>query len=217
MDGNRRWAKKKFLPVKLGHQKGAENIKKICEYLHEIKIPYVTFYAFSTENWKRGGDQVDELFDLMRKYINNDLENMKKDERFCLNIIGDIEKMPEDIKNALLEIKNSFLPNENKLNVTFAINYGSLDEVNRAINRIITERKGEISGEEIFQYLDTKNIPNPDVIIRTGGEKRLSNFLLLQSSYAEIYFRDELWPDFSKNDLNIILLSFINTNRNHGA
>lgn len=214
MDGNRRWAKNKMLPSKIGHQKGAENIEKICEFLHHKNVKFATFYAFSTENWKRGDDQVNELFDLMRKYIKNDLKKMENDSRFSLNIIGDLDGLPVDIGNDLKKIRDNFLPIEGRLNITFAINYGSKNEISRAVKSLISSELKNVCFED---FLDTKNLPCVDLIIRTGGEYRLSNFLLLQSSYAELCFKDELWPDFSTNDLNEILESFKKCERNFGV
>ena len=213
MDGNRRWAKEKLLPSKHGHKKGAEVLIKTSEHLYECKIKYATFYAFSTENWNRSKEEVETLLNLIREYLKNDIKKIQNDSRFNLNIIGSLERLPIDIRDELSKIKKDFIVNEDKLTITIAINYGSLDEIKRACNYII---ENNLSGDEILKQLDTKDLPNPDIIVRTGGESRLSNFLLLQSAYSEIYFSKTLWPDFSKKDLNIILDWFSKIKRNYG-
>lgn len=213
MDGNRRWAKEKLLPSKQGHKKGAEKLIKISEYLYEYDIKYATFYAFSTENWSRSKEEVETLLNLIREYLKKDIKKIQNDSRFNLNIIGNIENLPIDIKDELSKIKKDFSKNKDKLTITIAINYGSLDEIKRACNYVI---QNKLSGDDILNHLDTKDLPNPDIIVRSGGESRLSNFLLLQSAYSEIYFSKTLWPDFSKKDLNIILDWFSKIKRNYG-
>jgi len=216
MDGNRRWAKNKLLPSLMGHKAGARNIEKILKCVHENDIRYATFYTFSTENWLRPKVEIDGLFDLMREYISSNIEKFKKDDRFNFEIIGDIEKLPIDLQGKLQELKGVSKFKDGSTTAIFAINYGGKDEILRAVNKVLQSGKKSISSDDFKNYLDTKNTPDVDIIIRTGGEKRLSNFLIMQSSYAELYFIDTLWPDFSKKNLNIVLQDYMRISRNYG-
>ncbi len=216
MDGNRRWARSRMLPEKAGHRQGVKNIQLILEELHKLSIKFVTFYVFSAENWSRSQDEVDSLFGLMREYIDSNLEKFQNDKRFRFMIIGDIEKLPQDLQNKLLKLCDQTGKNSDAICVTLAINYGSRQEIIRAVERAICSKK-PCSIDDFSALLYTGNVPDPDLIIRTGGCKRLSNFLLWQAAYAELYFTDELWPDFNEKSLHIAINDYNHRIRNFGV
>lgn len=204
MDGNGRWAKKRMLPKKMGHRAGGQALNKLIEKIDEYGIKHITVYAFSTENWKRSKEEVDALMALLREYID---EYIKKSESNNLKVdcIGDLsvldDKLQRDIKR-LEEISR----NKTGTNLHIALNYGSRDEIVRAVKKICgnvksgTLDEADISEEIISSCLDTAEYNDPELIIRTSGEKRLSNFLLWQAAYSEFYFTDKLWPDFTFDD-----------------
>lgn len=220
MDGNRRWAKKRFLPDIAGHRSGALNIEKILICASELEIPYVTFYTFSTENWSRNEVEVSDLFNLMREYVLSNLSKFQEDERFIFKIIGDVEKLPIDLQDSLKKLES--ISKEKKQYTTtaiFAINYGGRDEIVRSVNKILSQKSEnnyQISEDDILDNLDTKGIPDVDIMIRTGGNQRISNFLIFQSIYAELFFTDTLWPDFSKNELHLIIDEYKKRVRKYG-
>ncbi|MBR2024825.1 MAG: di-trans,poly-cis-decaprenylcistransferase, partial [Clostridia bacterium] len=178
MDGNGRWAKKRGLPRKLGHKYGAEAFENTVRNCHKIGIKTVTVYAFSTENWSRPKEEIDAIIDLMKKYI----EEAYKYDDVRIIFIGDKSPLPEDLKNSMMDLENSTKNNENTLNIAF--NYGGRAEIVNACNEIIKERKSTITEEDINNHLYTKESPDPDLIIRTANEYRLSNFLLWQCAYS---------------------------------
>lgn len=216
MDGNRRWAKEKFLPSFKGHTEGAETLRKITEIAANIGISYLTFYALSTENLTgRSEDELKHLFSLIEK-MTNYLPDFQKNE-VQVRIIGDISKLPENTRNALNSLVNE-TKNNKKLVLSLAINYGGRDEIIRATKKIIAEKiPRENITEELFEkYLDTYGIPDVDLMIRTGGAQRLSNYLPWQSTYAELYFIKTYWPDFSEKDLKNAIDWFYDQKRNKG-
>ena len=205
LDGNGRWAKAKGMPRNYGHAQGSKNVERICEEAWRMGIKYLTVYAFSTENWNRPKDEVDALMKLLRNYMKTCLKTAAKND-MKIRVIGDITRLDEDIRSRIEELEESTKDNGG-LNFQIAINYGSRDEITRAVRRIAADcRDGRLAAEEIDEqvidrYLDTHDIPDPDLLIRTSGEQRLSNYLLWQLAYTEFYFTDVPWPDFTKEEL----------------
>lgn len=205
LDGNGRWAKAKGMPRNYGHAQGSKNVEKICEEAWRMGIKYLTVYAFSTENWSRPKDEVDALMKLLRNYMKTCLKTAKKND-MKIRVIGDITRLDEDIRSRIVELEKA-TENNGGLNFQIAINYGSRDEILRAVRKIASDcRDGRIAADQIDEtvferYLDTHDIPDPDLLIRTSGELRLSNYLLWQLAYTEFYFTDVPWPDFSKEEL----------------
>ena len=205
LDGNGRWAKAKGMPRNYGHAQGSKNVEKICEEAWRMGIKYLTVYAFSTENWSRPENEVAALMKLLRNYMKTCLKTAAKND---LNnrVIGDIEPLDDDIKSRIRELEAATTDNGG-LNFTIALNYGSRDELTRAAQKMAKDcAEGKIKAEEIDEsvfetYLDTHGIPDPDMMIRTSGEQRLSNYLLWQLAYSEFYFTDVPWPDFTKEEL----------------
>jgi undecaprenyl diphosphate synthase len=211
MDGNGRWGKKKNRGRNFGHLKGVEVVKKIVKYSIQLNIPIVTFYVFSSENWKRPKKEINFLFKLIKNYFSQEIQNIIK-QGIKIKIMGEINQLPADIKLTLK--KTIAKTNKNKkIIVNLAINYGSKNEILNAIK--INKKKINIKNLEKNLY--TGNIPNPDILIRTGGHKRLSNFMLWQLAYAELFFLDKLWPDFNNIDLMKIIKKYKNSKRNFGA
>ena len=205
LDGNGRWAKAKGMPRNYGHAQGSKNVERICEEAWRMGIKYLTVYAFSTENWNRPDSEVAALMKLLRNYMKTCLKTAAKND-MKIRVIGDIEPLDDDIKNRIRELEEATV-NNGGLNFTIALNYGSRDEITRAAKKLAADcAAGKVSAEEInedlFQsYLDTHDIPDPDLMIRTSGEQRLSNYLLWQLAYSEFYFTDVPWPDFTKEEL----------------
>ena len=205
LDGNGRWAKAKGMPSNYGHAQGSKNVERICEEAWRMGIKYLTVYAFSTENWNRPKDEVDALMKLLRNYMKTCLKTAAKND-MKVRVIGDIEPLDEDIKKRISELEAATVDNGG-LNFTIALNYGSRDEMTRAAKRMAQDCVAgkldpEMIDESVFEsYLDTHGIPDPDLMIRTSGEQRLSNYLLWQLAYSEFYFTDVPWPDFTKDEL----------------
>ena len=205
LDGNGRWAKKRMLPRNAGHAAGSKNVEKICKAAWDMGIEYLTMYAFSTENWSRPKKEVDALMKLLHQYLSDCLKTSKKNN-MKVKVIGDITKLAPELQEKILELEEYSSVNTG-LHFQVALNYGGRDEIVRAVRKIANEVKtGGIEAEQIDEamfgrYLDTKELPDPDLLIRTSGEQRLSNYLLWQLAYAEFYFTDVLWPDFGKEDL----------------
>ena len=210
MDGNRRWAKEKDLETKQGHKEGAENLKRIAKYANEIGIKYLTVYAFSTENWKRTEEEVGALMFLLKWYL-NDLLNSSDLDNVKINVLGDITRLDPGIQKLILKLEDK-TKDYTGLKLNIAFNYGGRDEITRAVKSIATSVKNnEISVEDINEDLISNNIytagmPDPDLLIRPGGEKRISNFLPWQLSYTEFIFTDKYWPDFNRDDLDEAIL-----------
>ena len=211
MDGNGRWGKKKKRGRNFGHLKGVEDVKKIVKYSIQLNIPIVTFYVFSSENWKRPKKEINFLFKLIKNYFSQEIQNITK-QGIKIKIMGEINQLPKDIK---LTLKKAItLTNKNKkIIVNLAINYGSKNEILNAIKK----NQKKINIKNLEKNLYTENIPNPDILIRTGGHKRLSNFMLWQLAYAELFFLDKLWPDFNNIDLMKIIKKYKSSKRNFGA
>lgn len=205
LDGNGRWAKAKGMPRNYGHAQGSKNVEKICEEAWRMGIKYLTVYAFSTENWSRPENEVAALMKLLRNYMKTCLKTAAKND-MNTRVIGDIEPLDDDIKSRIRELEAATTDNGG-LNFTIALNYGSRDELTRAAQKMAKDcAEGKIKAEEIDEsvfetYLDTHGIPDPDMMIRTSGEQRLSNYLLWQLAYSEFYFTDVPWPDFTKEEL----------------
>lgn len=205
LDGNGRWAKKRFMPRNYGHMQGAKVVEQICEDADSIGIKYLTVYAFSTENWNRPQDEVEALMKLLRNYL-KDCIKRANNNNMRVRVIGEKSRLSDDIRSKIEELEECS-KNNTGLNFTIALNYGSRDEIVRAVREISKNVKdGKISESDIddkmiSDYLDTRGIPDPDLLIRTSGEERLSNFLLWQLAYTEFYFTDVLWPDFNKKEL----------------
>ena len=205
LDGNGRWAKSKGMPRTYGHAPGSKNVERICEEAWRLGIKYLTVYAFSTENWNRPQDEVDALMNLLRRYMKTCLTTAAKND-MKVRVIGDITRLDEDIRSRILELEEA-TKNNGGLNFQIAINYGSRDELVRGIRRLAQDcvdnkqDPAEITEAVIERYLDTYGIPDPDLLIRTSGEQRLSNFLLWQLAYTEFYFTDVHWPAFTKEEL----------------
>ncbi len=220
MDGNRRWAKNHFLPVKLGHIKGAENLVSLVKAAIVLGIKILTVYAFSTENWKRTHDEIHDIMFILKKYLISQREKMKE-EGVKLSVIGDVQKFSPDLIHEL-EKTIDYTKESSKIQLVLAMNYGSRNEIYRALLKIIegiNQGKLSISNlseNTISQYLDTKDLPDPDLMIRTSGEYRLSNFLLWQSSYAEIFSSKKLWPEFTHLDFLESIMNYQQRQRRRG-
>lgn len=205
MDGNGRWAKKRLLPRNMGHRQGAKVLEQICRDAAELGIRYLTVYAFSTENWKRSVEEVSGIMNLLRSYLENCIERAAKDG-LRIRMIGDRNGLDADIREKL-EMAERETAQYNKLDFTIALNYGGRDEITRAVKKLSEKVKdGSISVEEITEdviakHLDTAELPDPDLMIRTSGEYRISNYLIWQLAYTEFYFTDTLWPDFDMETL----------------
>lgn len=221
MDGNRRWAKKRGLPTQLGHSEGADTLEKMADICEDLGIKYLTVYAFSTENWKRSEEEVDHLMKLLAKHI-KDFDKRIKNRNVRFRLVGEISRLNKDLQDGIREIEER-TENNTGLTVNIAINYGGRAEIAIATQKIAEDVKNDkikiedINEELIYKYLQTKESPDPDLLIRTGGEQRLSGFLLWQSSYSELYFTDVLWPDFDKKELEKAIEEFNNRKRNFGA
>jgi len=213
MDGNGRWGKKKKKTRNFGHLKGVKVIEKLVKYSMRIKVPILTFYTFSTENWKRPKKEIKFLFKLIDYYFQKEINNLVKNN-IKINIIGNIKSLPVKIRSRLYESMRRTKKCK-KILVNLAINYGSKNEIIESVKKI--SRKEKIFSLKNFEkYLYTANMPNPDILIRTGGKKRLSNFLLWQLAYSELYFINKLWPDFTIGDFNKIISHFKKVKRNFG-
>jgi len=213
MDGNGRWAKKRGLPRNMGHRQGGKTVETICEEAYRLGIKYITLYAFSTENWSRPEDEVSALMNLLRTYMKDCVKQAEKN-KMRVKVIGDISRLDEDLQNSIRVLEKESEHNTG-LRFQIALNYGGRDELLRAIKHLCKDVQNGTIKEEITEqlfsgYLDTADIPDPDLMIRTSGEQRISNFLLWQLAYTEFYFPDVLWPDFSRDDL-IDAIAYYNT------
>ena len=211
MDGNGRWGKKKGRGRNFGHLKGIETVKKIVKNSIKLKIPIITFYVFSSENWKRPKKEVNFLFKLIKNYFLEEIDIIIK-QGIKINFLGELNKLAPDIKNTLKKSSN-LTTNNKKILVNLAINYGSKNEIINALKK----SKKKLTIKNVEKNLYTKNMLNPDILIRTGGHKRLSNFLLWQLAYTELFFLNKLWPDFNSNDLVKIINKYKKSKRNFGG
>lgn len=221
LDGNGRWAKKRGMPRNYGHVQGAKNVEKICKAAHDRGIRYVTFYAFSTENWNRPADEVEALMKLLHNYMKTCLRTAKKNN-MRVRVIGDITRLDEATQTRIHELEKASEQYDG-LNMTIAINYGSRDEIVRSVKKAAQDvQEGRLSADDITEhmfskYLDTADIPDPDLMIRTSGEQRLSNYLLWQLAYAEFYFTPVPWPDFDEKALDEALAYYDARDRRFGG
>ena len=214
MDGNGRWGLKRKKSRNYGHLKGIKTVETVIKSSLVKKIPYLTLYTFSTENWKRPEIEINFLFDLIRKSLKKKINKIIK-QGIRVNIIGKKKELPQDIKKIIKLIEKKTIKNK-KITLNLALNYGSKEEIINAFSNLVSKKKGKININNFEQELYTRNIPDPEILIRTGGAKRLSNFLLWQLAYTEIFFIDKLWPDFNENDFNKIINKFYNIKRKFG-
>ncbi len=217
LDGNRRWAKSKGMPVSYGHVQGAKNLDRIVEAAYNMGIRYLTVYCFSTENWNRSPEEVEGLMTLLRQYMRTSLTRAKKNNIRC-RVIGDITRLDEGLQTSirkLEEVSGAYTG----INLTIAINYGSRDEIVRACRKLAEAHvpPEEIDEQKISACLDTKELPDPDLLIRPGGEQRISNYLLWQLAYAEMYFTDVPWPAFAPEDLEKAVEYYAGRQRRYGG
>ena len=220
LDGNGRWAKKRGMPRSFGHVKGCENLEDICEVAKELGVKYLTVYAFSTENWKRSKEEVDGLMKLFRNYLKKCIKISQKNN-MRVKVIGDITAFDSDIQESIEKLED-FSKDFTDLHFQIALNYGSRDEITRAVNRMLEDQKAgkletPVSEDTISGYLDTAGLPDPDLMIRTSGEQRLSNFLLWQLAYSEFYFTPVAWPDFNKEELIKAIEKYNQRDRRYGG
>lgn len=221
MDGNGRWAKKRHLPRSAGHSAGAESLKKIITEANKIGIKYITVYAFSTENWKRPKEEVDYLMNLLLSYL-RDAEKSLAGENVVIRAIGSRKELSEEIREQIKKTEK-FTEKNTGIVMNIALNYGAREEIVNAVKHVCEDIKNgnknleDIDEEAFSEYLYTKNQPDVDLLIRTSGEQRLSNFMLWQVSYAEMWFTDKLWPDFKPKDLRQAIIDFQNRGRRFGG
>ncbi len=215
MDGNGRWAKSKGLPRVEGHRKGAEVVENVVRWSAEFGIKYLTLYTFSTENWKRPKEEVEYLFSLLIEKLEAKVPELIK-ENVRLRFMGRLEDLPEKLKNKCREAEEMTISNDG-LNLIIALNYGGRAEIVDAVRKILKEGVDEVNEESFRKYLYLPDVPDPDLIIRTSGELRLSNFLLWQSAYSEFYFTEKLWPDFTKDDFIKALEDYSKRERRFGG
>lgn len=221
LDGNGRWAKNHGMPRNLGHTQGAKNVEKICREAWNLGVKYLTVYAFSTENWNRPAGEVDALMKLLRNYMKNCVKTAEKNH-MRVRVIGDTSKLDADIQESICKLEESS-KNQDGLNFQIAINYGSRDEMLRGMKKMLKDYKeekfslDELDEQKFESYLDTAEIPSPDLMIRTSGEQRISNYLLWQLAYAELYFTDVPWPDFTKEELVKAIEDYNSRDRRFGG
>ena len=221
LDGKGSWAKKKGMPRTYGHVKGCENLEKICSVAKELGVKYLTVYAFSTENWKRSKEEVDALMKLFRNYMKKCIK-ISRDNKMQVRVIGDPTAFDPDLQEKIKELEE-YSSQYDELYFQIALNYGSRDEIKRAVQKMAEDVKAEklnpeeISERTISDYLDTKGLPDPDLLIRTSGEERLSNFLMWQLAYTEFYFTDVAWPDFNKAELIKAIEKYNQRDRRYGG
>ena len=214
MDGSGRWGLKKKRSRNYGHLKGLNAVETVIKLSLDQNIPYLTLYTFSTENWKRPDNEINFLFNLIRKHIKKNLKKIIK-QGIKINIIGKRNRLPAEIIKSLKLVEKKTKKN-NAITINLALNYGSKEEIVDVCRKFVFEKNKKINVKNFQKKLYTKGMPDPDILIRTGGTKRLSNFLLWQLAYTEIFFIDKLWPDFNKNDFNKIIIKFHKIKRNFG-
>ncbi|MFI3230766.1 MAG: isoprenyl transferase [bacterium] len=221
MDGNGRWAKKKLLPKKLGHKAGAEALNKLLDDLENTQVKHVTVYAFSTENWKRSQEEIQDLMHLLKEYIDGYIRK-NKTTNIKINTIGNLDAFDDELREKLKYLEE-ISKDKTGVNLHIALNYGGRDDITRAMQKIALDIKDnkigtmDINEDLINSYLDTKDIGDPELIIRTSGEYRISNFLLWQCAYSEFYFTDKYWPDFNIKDLEEAIDTYLNRERRFGG
>ena len=210
MDGNGRWAKKRNMPREYGHKRGAQVFRDICDHCNKLGIKYMTVYAFSTENWKRPKTEVDAIMHLLEEYLDKELPGNVR-----IRVIGDVSALPERLVRKIKDVEERSKENESIVNI--AINYGSRAELTSAVNKLLSEGRANITEADINSALYTGDCPDPDLIVRTGGDLRISNFLLWQAAYSELYFTDTLWPDMTEDDVDAAVVDFYSRKRRYGG
>jgi undecaprenyl diphosphate synthase len=213
MDGNGRWAERRGMPRRFGHRYGAEAFRRVVRYCGDIGIKYVTVYAFSTENWSRPEKEVQSIMKLLDKYLDECGKSVEEYD-IRMKFIGDITRLAPELAEKAKRLEE--ISKDNKLTLCLAINYGGKDEIVNACNKLIASGKSSITADDIASELYTADIPDPDLIVRTAGEMRLSNFLMWQSAYSEFYFTDTLWPDMTNADIDKAVEAFYNRQRRYG-
>ena len=221
LDGNGRWAKKRGMPRNFGHLQGAKNVEQICSDAYDLGVKYLTVYTFSTENWKRSVEEVNGIMNILRQYLNSFKAHVKR-EKLTVRVIGDRSRLDDDI-NELIDELWEMSKDHKGLTLTLALNYGGRDEITRAVRKLADQvKEGALLPEQIDEAaiskeLDTYYMPDPDLLIRTSGELRLSNYLLWQLAYTEFYFTDVLWPDFDKKELEKAIEYYNGRDRRYGG
>ena len=215
MDGNGRWAKQRGLPRTAGHKAGAETFRRIAEHCHTLGVKYLTVYAFSTENWKRSAEEVSGIMLLLKNYLQEALRDMEKNH-IHFNFMGDLSRLSPELQKLCRETQAKS-SGYHDVQVNLCINYGGRDEIVHAVNMALAEGKSTLSEADIERHLYTAASPDPDLIVRTAGEMRLSNFLLWQAAYSEFYYTDVLWPDLTHEDIDKACLAFLKRKRNFGG
>lgn len=225
LDGNGRWAKKRGFPRNVGHLKGCNNVEPVCKAAYEMGVKFITMYAFSTENWKRPESEVNELMHLLAKYM-KDAKKLSVKNNMRVRIIGDRSRLSKELNTLIVELEE-ISKDFTGLQLQIAVNYGGRDDIRRAFQKILlkaekdkkslSELRENLTEELISENIDTSGIPEPDLLIRTSGEQRLSNYLIWQLAYSEYYFTDTLWPDFSKKDLEEAIEFYCNRDRRFGG
>ncbi|MBS6062296.1 isoprenyl transferase [Criibacterium bergeronii] len=215
MDGNGRWAKKRFLPRTVGHKAGVETVREIVRKCASLNVKYLTLYAFSTENWSRPKDEVSALMSLIVTYLRSELEELNK-EQVVIKTIGDMSALPDLPRQELEKAEEKTKDNEG-LVLTLAINYGFRADLLQAINKLALENVKEVDDKKLRSYMYTSFLPDIDLLIRTSGEKRLSNFMMYEASYSELYFTDVLWPDFGPDNLVEAIIDYQSRQRRYGG
>lgn len=220
MDGNGRWAQRRGLPRAMGHKEGAKAVKKVVRAAGELGIKYLTLYAFSTENWQRPAAEVKTLMELLRQYLKNDLEELQENN-VRIRFIGEREMLDKDIVDSMAKLESDTAVNTGMV-LCIALSYGSRQEITAAVRKVaVLVKRGDISETDIdikmfSDMLYTKDIPDPDILVRTSGERRISNYLLWQAAYTELFFTDTLWPDFDKKNLEEVITEFNSRERRYG-
>ena len=215
MDGNGRWAKKRMLPRKLGHREGVKALRRMVDECEKAGIEMVSFYAFSTENWTRPQEEIDALFKMVGEFAEKNLSEYVR-RGFRIMFMGDITKLPADTVAALKKILDQAKDNKGMI-VNIALNYGGRDEILRAVRRVLQSGVKDVDVETLSDCMYTGGLPDPDIIVRSSGEKRLSNFMLWQAAYSEFVFRDELWPDFDEKTIDAVLEEYASRDRRYGS
>lgn len=214
MDGNGRWARLRNKPRNFGHRKGVETLKTVIDAAEKLGIEVVSFFAFSTENWKRPKSERDKLFEMIKKFADNELIKYAK-RNIRSNFMGDTSALPEDVRVSIDKVRD-FTKDNTGMVINIAINYGGRAEIVNAVNNIIESGLSNIDEVQFARYLDSNGLPDPDIIVRTSGEKRLSNFMLYQAAYSELIFVDEYWPDFNEQTLLNVLEEYNRRTRRFG-
>ena len=214
MDGNGRWAKKRMLPRKLGHREGVKAMRRVIDACKDFGVEIVSFYAFSTENWSRPQDEIDALFGMVKSFATSEIPKLAKNN-FVVRFMGDLSMLPEDVRCAIEESIENCSDNTG-LVINIGLNYGGRDEIVHAVNSIIADGIKSVDINSLSKYMYTGDLADPDLMVRSSGEERLSNFMLWQLAYSELVFRDELWPDFDKGIIEKVILEYSSRDRRYG-